>query len=97
MHNIFEELVIYVLTYPGVDAAHRNGLISKLEAHGAQVRIRFGRDVTHAVVQQPHSASDEEKTAGHVQLRNLFEKIDKASSTSGIQQRSTIGGFPGTA
>lgn len=78
--NIFEELVIYVLTYPGVGAAHRHGLISKLEEHGAEIRTRFGKDVTHVVVQQAHSASEDGRAAGDAQLRAVFDKIEKASS-----------------
>lgn len=78
--NIFEELVIYVLTYPGANTVHRNGLISKLEAHGAEVRTRFGKDVTHVVVQQTHSALGDDRVAGDAQLRGLFDKIEKASS-----------------
>ena len=57
---------------------HPPAVITKMEALGARVVTRFGKDVTHIIFQKhAKTASAEQREAEAAELRALYDKIEK--------------------
>jgi hypothetical protein len=75
--NIFEDLVILIQAYPDVEKQHRDALLEKLKQNGAAVRSRWGKELTHIVVQRTAATPADAAAQGDAVLRGLFGKNDQ--------------------
>jgi hypothetical protein len=74
MSNIFGDLVILIHAYPDVEKQHRDALLEKLKQNGADVRNRWGKELTHIIVQRSAATPADAAAQGDTVLRGLFEK-----------------------
>lgn len=75
--NIFGDLVILIHAYPDVEKKHRDALLEKLKQNGADVRSRWGKELTHIVVQRAAATPTDAAAQGDTVLRGLYEKNDQ--------------------